>query len=476
VKSFDAPQRTLGSLDVEAAATLLAAASDIALVLDREGIVRDMACQDESLLSDISGEQTWLGRHLVDVVTVESRAKVQAMLRDVGSNAPQRPRHINHPSSRRADVAILYKAVPIGGDGKIMAFGRDLRPLSDLQYRLVEAQQSMERDYSRLRSVETRYRVLFQESAEPVLVIDANTRRVLESNPAAGMLFGIPAESLTGRLVYDLIEHDTRGRVQSMLDGVKASGRTDDAQAVLAEGGGAARVSASLFRQDGTLFLLVRLSRLATDAPTSVLPKMTWKLLKLVENVPDGFVVTDADGLILYANAAFVDMAELPSDQQARDQSLDRWLGRPGVDLNVLIANLRQHGLVRLYASTVQGSLDTVSNVEVSAVSVMNSERQCLGFAIRNVSRRLTAETRQNPRSLPPSVQHLTELVGRVSLKDLVREATDVIERLSIEATLELTNGNRASAAEMLGVSRQSLYVKLRRYGMIDSGDAELDG
>jgi DNA-binding NtrC family response regulator len=63
-------------------------------------------------------------------------------------------------------------------------------------------------------------------------------------------------------------------------------------------------------------------------------------------------------------------------------------------------------------------------------------------------------------------MEHLTELIGRVALKDLVREATDVIERLCIEAALELTGDNRASAAEVLGLSRQSLYVKLRRYGL----------
>jgi DNA-binding NtrC family response regulator len=55
-----------------------------------------------------------------------------------------------------------------------------------------------------------------------------------------------------------------------------------------------------------------------------------------------------------------------------------------------------------------------------------------------------------------------------VSLKELVRESTDMIERLCIEAALEVTGDNRASAAEMLGLSRQSLYVKLRRYGLGD--------
>ena len=75
---------------------------------------------------------------------------------------------------------------------------------------------------------------------------------------------------------------------------------------------------------------------------------------------------------------------------------------------------------------------------------------------------------------MPRSVEHLTELIGRVSLKDLVRQSTDVIERLCIEAALKMTGDNRASAAEMLGLSRQSFYVKLRRYGLGDLSPGEL--
>jgi DNA-binding NtrC family response regulator len=53
----------------------------------------------------------------------------------------------------------------------------------------------------------------------------------------------------------------------------------------------------------------------------------------------------------------------------------------------------------------------------------------------------------------------------------LVRETTDVIERLCIEAALKLTGDNRATAAELLGLSRQSLYVKLRRFGLADASE-----
>jgi DNA-binding protein Fis len=38
---------------------------------------------------------------------------------------------------------------------------------------------------------------------------------------------------------------------------------------------------------------------------------------------------------------------------------------------------------------------------------------------------------------------------------------------MCIEAALDLTSNNRAAASEMLGLSRQSLYVKLRKYGLL---------
>ncbi|MFX8008221.1 hypothetical protein ABTK85_19475, partial [Acinetobacter baumannii] len=88
--------------------------------------------------------------------------------------------------------------------------------------------------------------------------------------------------------------------------------------------------------------------------------------------------------------------------------------------------------------------------IEVSAVIAPSAEGDCYGFAIRNVGRRLRSPVPAQ-RDMPRSVEQLTELVGRMSLKDIVRESTDLIERLCIEAALAFTSDNRASAAEILG-------------------------
>ncbi len=62
VKRFAAPGTSLGSLDAEAAATVIAAASDVALVLDREGVIRDVAFGSDELSREDYG--AWLGQPL----------------------------------------------------------------------------------------------------------------------------------------------------------------------------------------------------------------------------------------------------------------------------------------------------------------------------------------------------------------------------------------------------------------------------
>jgi transcriptional regulator PpsR len=187
-----------------------------------------------------------------------------------------------------------------------------------------------------------------------------------------------------------------------------------------------------------------------------------------MENAPDAFVVTDTDGRILGVNRSFLDLGQLGSEELARGQSLDRWLGRTGVDLSVMLSNLRQHGSLRLFATTLRGEYGSTAEVEISACAVNSGDVPCFGFTIRDVGRRL-GDTARSDREPPRSASQMTELVGRAPLRDIVRDTTDLIERLCIEAALQLTGDNRASAAELLGLSRQSLYIKLRRFGIGDA-------
>jgi transcriptional regulator PpsR len=461
-RHFSVPQESFAGVEPMSAARAVEAASDVALVLDDQGIVRDVAFGSDDLSRE--GFEDWLGKHWADTVTVESRPKIEALLRTAANDEAPRGRQVNHPSPRGSDIPIVYSAVPVGRGGRIVAVGRDLRQVAVLQQRLIEAQQSMERDYWRLRLAETRYRVLFQMSGEAIIILDAASRKVLEINPAACELLGEAASRLTGRVFPLGVDAEGARALEAMLDTLVATGRAEDARVRLASDGRELAVSASIFRQDDAAQVVVRMAGQAAE-PAQGTRAMRSRTLEFVARSPDALVVTDKDGRILMANRAFLDMAQVAAEDMVRGEPLERWLGRPGVDVNVLSASLRRHGSVRLFATTLRGQFGTVADVEVSAVDVPEGDTPCMGFIIRNIGRRLAGQRRPIP-ELPTSVEQLTELVGRVSLKDLVREATDVIERLCIEAALEVTNDNRASAAEMLGLSRQSLYTKLRRYGL----------
>ncbi len=177
-----APQQTLGNLDAEAAARIIVAATDVALVMDADGTIRDVAFGSKDIPLD--GDSKWVGQSWSDIVTSESRPKVEALLKDVAEDAAPRWRQLNHPVSGGTDVPILYSAVRTGRRGRVVALGRDLRTMSALQQSLMDAQRSMEREYSRLRHAE-RYRLLFQLASEAVLIINASTMKVVEANPTA---------------------------------------------------------------------------------------------------------------------------------------------------------------------------------------------------------------------------------------------------------------------------------------------------
>jgi len=432
--------------------------------------VIDIAFGNDALATEVG--DAWVGRPWVDITTPDSQAKVVSLL---GGPLPDatRWRQINHRLANQQELPMLCAVHRLPKRGKyparLLVMGREQRVTAALQQRLVEAQLSMERDYARFRQAELRYRHLFQVAAEAVMVVDASSGKIVEANPAAAALLGQPVD----RLIHQVFPLGLNARgtkaVAAMLATVRRTGRAEPTTAERADGAQVLQVSATLFLQDAQHLMLVRATATGGEVPLERADAEAAMLLQLAQRSPDGLVVTDLDGQLLSANAEFSALVQGNSVEQLRGQSLDRWLGRPGVDLGVLVSNLRQRGAVKLFATTLRGELGASTDVEISAVMVAQAEPPLLGFTIRDVGRRMPPEAVVGD-TLPRSVNQLRDLVGRVPMKDIVGETTDMIERRCIETALELTRDNRASAAEILGLSRQSLYVKLRRYGLGDLG------
>ena len=464
------PVESLGAADPETFAALLGACCDIVLVLDAAGVVLDVAFGSADLARE--AYRDWIGLSLVDTVTIDSRPKIEELLRDAAPRAVSRWRQINYPSRRGPDIPVRVAVVRFGPQDRVIVVGRDLQAMASMQQRLAEAQQSMEREYARIRGAEKRYRLLFQLASEAVLIVDLANGRVAEVNPAASALLGVPAKKVVGREFAEQFDDSSAQALRSFLAALKVAPRIDNVHVKLAATGESLLLSGSLFRQESASFLLVLLAR--QDAPVAISAEKA-SILQIVEHMPDAFVLTDAQRRILSANGAFVDLVQATTAERLKGESLERWIGRSAVDLDVIFANLRTHGVVTQFSTVLRGEYGSTEDVEISAAAALEGAQPCYGFTLRGGGWRSGVE-RLGGRELPRTAEQFTDLVGRVPLKNLVRETTDLIERLCIEAALKLTQDNRAAAAEMLSLSRQAFYAKLRRYGLGELDDKDNKG
>ncbi len=440
------------------------ALSDIQLTLDSNNAVIDVSVSNTEL-QDLK-QLPWQGQSLTQLVSDTHRVSAERAL-DKARRSPGIAVRldIEHPwSGFEQTLPISYRLIADEASGTVHALGVDLRAVANLRQQLANAQQAMEHDYWSMRHIENRYRRLFQMASDGFIVVDDVSTRILEANSRATALLSPDERSIVGRpfpmgLITEGAEQITDAMVESRAAG--------SSSVTLTVGEHRCQFEVNYLRQDQESRLLVKISALSEPKSINEAEANTG----LLQAAPDAVVIVDERGILLDCNRTFLEWTQTPNEEQIRGRHADQWIGRTNVDASVLVSNLRQYSTVRLYASVLRCRFGSLMDIEISAIKLPYSTTQYALF-IRDVARRVTADHPMS-QQLPSSIEQITRRVGQVPLKELVRESTDVIEALCIEAALELTRDNRASAAELLGLSRQSLYTKLRRYGIGDSSDSD---
>ncbi|MCA1791357.1 MAG: transcriptional regulator PpsR [Thioalkalivibrio sp.] len=449
---------------------IIEAVSDIALVVEPDGIISDVHLGSSFESEEVSA---WLGKDWASTVTSGTRSKIRRLIDQARAEGVSTQRQVNHKLPSGSEVAVGYTVVRLGDSDSVLAVGRSMEAVSDLQRKLVDAQQRMERDFWRLRQVETRYRLLFSLSSEAVLLVDPQTLEVLDANQAAADALGIDADDLMGaQFPVDRFDKAAAFR-ETMLPAVLATGTAPGLAVTLLDTGRSWFLKTSLVQQEGgggsSLFVHLHTRGMETPATAAGADLQ----LRLLDRAPDGFVVTDESGKILHANPSFLEMAGVSSADVLVGRGLDDWLGRPGADLTVLLTNLERYGVVRMFPTQIVSAAGSDVDVELSAVHVERGGAGYCGIMVRHVGRRI--ERADSGGDLARAVEGMTSDLGHTPLRKLVHQTVALVERHFIEAALDLTGDNRTAASELLGLSRQSLYTKLRKYD-IQGGGADDEG
>jgi transcriptional regulator PpsR len=374
---------------------------------------------------------------------------------------------VTHVDAAQGDFPIRYALHRLPKDDSVLMLGRDLRAIAEIQQKLVSVQLALEKDYESQREIDTRYRVLMEMTRDAILLVSMASGRIADLNAAAAKLLGGTRTELLGAAVAQEFVGRRRGELLETMANLATADSSTPIEMQARRSQKRMLMVPLVFRAAGERLLLCRL-----DVPeaTAAQDDLADGLSRLFHEGADGIVFTDRDGLIREANEAFLNLTDSTSLTAVRGRSLADFLARGMVDLKVLLDNARRSGRMRMYATRLVTVFAAQVAVELSATWLNDRPQPVMVLVVRDASR---AEAMRRPALAggDEGVSSVVELVGSSKLKDIVAETADVVERMCIEAAVELTRNNRVAAAEMLGLSRQSLYVKLRKYGLVAKDD-----
>ncbi|MCE6950903.1 transcriptional regulator PpsR [Cereibacter sphaeroides] len=452
----------------ELVSDVISTAADISLLVGADARIRAVMVNPHH--PSFGQLSAWEGQRIEDVLTPESVAKYRARTEALEPGRGSVAVELNHSDQRNFEFPVRYVLHRIAEDRSILMLGRDLRPIAEVQQQLVAAQLAMERDYETQREMETRYRVILDASRDPMVLVSMSTGRIIDVNAAAAMLLGGVRQDLLGAAIAQEFEGRRRGEFMETMANLAVADTVTPTELTARRSQKRVLVTPKVFRAAGERLLLCQLDAAEAAQPPS--DELTGNLTRLYHEGVDGIVFTDAEGTIRGANEAFLNMTDSSSLAAIRGRSLADFLARGTVDLRVLLDSVRRTGQLRLYSTRLTTDFAGQIAAELSATWLDDREQPLLVLVVRDASR---ADTLRRPAPQPgvidEPVRNVMELVGNSTLKDIVAETTDVVEKMCIETALELTRNNRVAAAEMLSLSRQSLYVKLRKFGLLNKDE-----
>ncbi len=441
---------------------IVSAAFDISVTLDPgdEVVAVDTAAD---FPHEIPGH--WTRASVFETLTDETRRKASELLEEARREGAAGARHLNLSFPGKVELPIEVSAVRIGSSERLLLLGTSLQHIAEMQQRLVQAQQDMEQEYWQYRNAETRYQALFSLTQDPFLLVDWESLEVLQANESAEAIYGSGEAGTRGRPVDEVLAPGGAAAVRSLFDAY----RSGESGATIHFTGSDGAREAVLRRVEiaGRHAILVRLPREGGSSARSSATRTGVDVEVVLASLPDGVVVLDEGGRVRWVNPAFRDLAQLERSTDVVGAALGRWLQGPGSGATILLSTITDRGRVRLFRSKLRGDLGLETDVEISGAPLPDGG-WILG--VRAVGSRIEGPAADSA-SLATRVSELSGLLGTVGLKELVGSVGNLVERHLLTAALDATGGNRTAAAELLMLSRQTLYTKLREHGL--NGDSE---
>ena len=436
---------------------------DINIILDSNGKILKINTPTKSNIKSLN---SWINKNIYDFLTIESKEKLIFQLTTISdiNQSTTKWFELNHISEDTGEFPVKYKGFKAADKKNIILIGNDLSPIAEIQKKFVNSQLALEREYSRYRSFETKYKALIDFSEEPLVMLDGVLGKILNLNNSAAKIINEKKEKLIGTLLSKFFNFENNDEFIELLKSeevLKSYNLNRNKPNKINF-----NFQSSIFRAENEVCIIVRLKK---DIENKLKENKFDNILNnFYDKTRDGIVFTDSSGIIRHVNDSFISLCKIENPQLLIERPLSDFLARGIVDLKVLIEAALQNGSTMPFKTQLISNYDIRTDIEITSTNSSTSFGDYICFLISHKPNENEPENNLSENVVSEkATKKIMKLVGSAPLKELVADTSDIVEKICIETAIKMTNNNRVATAEMLNLSRQSLYVKLRKHNLL---------
>ena len=297
-----------------------------------------------------------------------------------------------------------------------------------------------------LRGSEERYRAVIEQATDGIYLLDAGSRRLVETNPSFQRMLGYTAEEIRDLCVYDFVAH-SRENVDATIERTLKSRRRIVGERKYRRKDGTlldVEVGVSVISLDGrdVICTIVR-DVTGRKRAEQALGRSEGRLRQIIETEPECVKVLGANGSLLEMNPAGLAMIEADSLEQVRGRSVYRYIAPEHREAFVALTEKVLSGGSGTLEFELIGLKGTRRWLDTHAVPLRDPEGRASGLLAitRDITERKSAEA---------ALKESERLYRTV-----IEQATENIFLIDV-GTRRIVESNRAFR-EALGYSEEDL-------------------
>ena len=431
---------------------------DIYIILDLEGKIYESKVSQK--LREKKFSTNLNKKKIYDIISEESIPKIKNQFQLILNNNKHSSKliEINHIKKGNNDSYPISYSIKKLDKNFIMMIGKDLLEISNIQKKLVKSQRQLEREYEKYKEFDTKYKVILNQTNDAIIIFEKDSGLIKDININAKKILKIEQKN---KKIYNFLNLLKTKKNKNFKEEIFKHAKLNSELTIKTKKFKKLILKPMIFRSGNDLMILCQIEEYEKTKKNK--NNFSEKISNFLNISPDSIVLISEKGMILNSNQSLLQICNITSFNDLEGKNFSEFLEKGMTDLRIICEETLKQGKIKNFQSRMLTTQGMPFDTNISTYMMNSQNKKIIVISIR-LENNLEIKPFQNEQNN----NDLKNLVGSASLKSLVSESSDVVEKICIQTALNMTKNNKVAAAELLEISRQSLYVKLEKYNLLE--------